>query len=163
MATLCHEVWINASAERVYEAISTAEGIGTWWDEQTATQTDQGLVLEHNPGPEHGIVRMKVLDLSKPRRIEWECISTHPKSSPASAWTGTHIEFEIARRSVPPWASRKTEMTILTFRHSGWDENSEYFGFCNFAWGQALQKLRHVCESAVGATTRRREEEAKAS
>lgn len=120
-------------------------------------------MLEHNPGPEHGILRMKVLDMSKPRRVEWKCISTHPKTSPASAWTGTHVVFEIARRSVPPWASRETEMTILTSRHSGWDENSEYFGFCNFAWGQALQKLSHVCESAVGATTRRREEEAKAS
>jgi hypothetical protein len=39
------------------------------------------------------------------------------------------------------------DMAILSFGHSGWDENSEYFGFCNFAWGQVLQKLKQVCES----------------
>ena len=50
--------------------------------------------LSHDPGPEHGVVRLKVLETSPEKRVEWECISTHPKSSPASAWTGTHIVFE---------------------------------------------------------------------
>jgi len=142
-------VWINAPTVKVYEAISTPAGISAWWDKQTATQTGQGTVLEHCPGPEHGVVKMKVLDTTPNKRIEWECISTHPASSPASAWTGTHIVFEIARRSVPPWASERADMAILSFRHSGWDETSQYFGFCNFAWGQVLQKLKDVCESQV--------------
>jgi hypothetical protein len=90
---------------------------------------------------------MKVLDLAQNQRVEWETISSHPRSSPASAWTGTHISFELDRRSVPPWSAQKSEMTILNFRHSGWDENSEFFGFCNFQWGQVLQKLKLVCES----------------
>ena len=48
MATLRHEVWINAPTATVYGAISTADGIGTWWDKQRATRTDQGVVLEHD-------------------------------------------------------------------------------------------------------------------
>ena len=56
MATIHHQVSINAPVARVYKAISTADGIGTWWDKQTSTQTDRGLVLEHNPGPEHGTI-----------------------------------------------------------------------------------------------------------
>jgi len=147
MATLCHEIWINAPATKVYQAISTADGIGTWWEKQTVTQTDQGAVLEHNPGPEHRVVKLKVMDFTSDKRVEWKCISEHPESSPASAWTGTHIVFEITRRAVPPWAAEKKDMTILTFRHSGWDDDSEYLGFCNFAWGQVLQKLKQVCES----------------
>ena len=147
MATIWHEVWINASAERVYLALSNAEGVSSWWDEQTAVQTDDGLVLESNPGPAHGVLRLRVLDLSEDKRVEWECISTHPNSSPASAWTGTRLIFGIERRSVPPWASNKTQMTILTFQHTGWDEKSEYLGFCNFRWGVALHQLKQVCES----------------
>ncbi|HEY7889625.1 MAG TPA: SRPBCC domain-containing protein [Steroidobacteraceae bacterium] len=146
MATIWHEVWIEASAQMVYQTLSTAEGVSSWWDKQTAVQNGTGWVLESNPGPDHGVLKLKVLDLSKDKRIEWECISNHPKNSPASAWTGTHVIFEIARRSVPPWASNKSEMTILTFRHSHRDENSEYFGFCNFKWGEALQKLKRICE-----------------
>src|SRR5262249_13310559 len=38
-------------------------------------------------------------------------ISTHPKTSPASAWTGTHVLFEITERG---------NTAILDFRHSGW-------------------------------------------
>jgi uncharacterized protein YndB with AHSA1/START domain len=138
MATIYHQVWINAPTAKVYEAIATAEAIGTWWDKQTATETDTGLVLEHDPGPEHGVVKMQVLQMVQDTRVEWECISTHPKTSPASAWTGTHVIFEITARE---------KMAILDFRHSGWDKNSEYFGFCNYGWGVALQKLQQVCES----------------
>ena len=144
---LKHETWIKAPATKVYQAISTAEGIGTWWEKQRAVETNGNVVLEHNPGPEHGVVKMKVLDLVKDKRVEWECISTHPATSPASAWTGTHVVFEIARRMVPPWASSKREITALQFNHSGWDEDNEYLGFCNFAWGQVLEKLKEVCES----------------
>jgi uncharacterized protein YndB with AHSA1/START domain len=138
MATIRHHVLIDAPEAKVYQALSTAEGISTWWDKQTPTQTDRGLVLEHNPGPEHGVVQLRVIELVPNKRVEWECISTHPKTSPASAWTGTHVIFEITERE---------RMAILDFRHSGWDENSEYFGFCNYGWGVALQKLQQLCES----------------
>ncbi len=147
MATLCHEVWIDAPTARVYKALADADGLSEWWTRHTAVETDQGLVLESNPGPEHGPVRMKVLDRSQDVRVEWECISTHPRSSPASAWTFTRITFEIARRQVPPWSARTTDMVVLTLRHSGWDELSEFLGFCNFQWAVALQKLKQVCES----------------
>src|SRR5205809_4194031 len=95
MATIHHELSINAPVAKVYEALSLADQIGTWWDKQTAIQTDRGLVLEHNPGPEHGVVKLRVIELVPNKRVEWECISFHPKSSPASAWTGTHFIFEI--------------------------------------------------------------------
>ena len=70
LATLHHEVWINALTAKVYEAVATEAGFGSWWD-----------------------------------------------------------------------------VTLVDFRHSGWDERSEYFGFCNFSWGEALGKLKQRCES----------------
>jgi len=138
MATLYHQVWITTSPEALYQAISTVDGIGSWRDKPTVVHTDAGLVLEFCPGPEHGTLRMQVLEAVEGKRVEWECISTHPQSSPASAWTGTHILFEI---------SQKDAVTVLDFRHSGWDEDSEYLGFCNFGWGMALQQLKKYCES----------------
>ena len=96
MTTIHHKLSINAPIERVYEALSSPDGIGTWWDKQTAVQTDHGLVLEHSPGPEHGVVQLRVVELVPNKRVEWECISLHPRSSPASAWTGTHFIFELS-------------------------------------------------------------------
>jgi uncharacterized protein YndB with AHSA1/START domain len=150
MATIYHRVSINAPATKVYEAISTAEGIGTWWDQQKPTQTDRGLVLEHNPGPEHGVVQLRVVELVPDTRVEWECISTHPTSSPASAWTGTHFIFELAEpdnTGSSGSAHKRDHVTTLDFRQIGYDEQSEFFGSNNFAWGQVLQNLKEVVES----------------
>jgi uncharacterized protein YndB with AHSA1/START domain len=151
MATIHHQVWIDAPVSTVYGALATADGLGRWWAPHTATETDAGLVLAHSPAGEHGDVRMKVLDATRDRRVEWEIISTHPGRSPASAWTGTHIVFEITERENPGhWlgiGEGRPRMTVLEFRHSGWNEDSPYFGFCNFAWGETLGMLKRWCES----------------
>ena len=144
MATIYHQLSINAPAGKVYQAISTADGIGTWWDKQTAKQTDCGLVLEHNPGPEHGVVKLRVVELVPHKRVEGECISTHPKSSPASAWSGTHFIFELAEDGD---AQSTPNRTTLDFRQVGYDEQSKFFEFNKGAWGQVMQDLKRVFQS----------------
>ena len=153
MATIHHKLSINAPAGKVYQAISTADGIGTWWDKQTAKHTDRGLVLEHNPGPEHGVVKLRVVELVPNKRVEWECISSHPKTSPASAWTGTHCIFEIAKHdnAAPPSSSPdQVRATTLDFCQDGYDERSEFFESNKVAWGEVLQNLKQVVESQRG-------------
>jgi uncharacterized protein YndB with AHSA1/START domain len=147
MATIHHQLSINAPVAKVYEAISTPDGIGAWWDKQTAKQTDRGLILEHNPGPEHGVVKLRVVELVPNKRVEWECISTHPKSSPASAWTGTHFTFELAEGGDAGSQRTPNRTTTLDFRQVGYDEQSEFFEFNKGAWWQVMQNLRKVVES----------------
>ena len=150
MTAIRHQVLINAPVAKVYEALSTPDGISTWWDKQTPTQTDRGLVLEHNPGPEHGVVQLRVVELVPNKRVEWECISTHPKTSPASAWTGTHFIFEIAERDdvVSSGANRnQLRATTVDFCQDGYDERSEFFESNKLAWGEVLQNLKQVVES----------------
>ena len=137
MAAIQHQLLINAPMTRVYNAIATADGISTWWDKQTPRHTDRGLVLEHNPGAEHGVVQLRVVDLVPHKRIEWECISTHPASSPASVWTGTHFVFELAERN---------GATQVMFQQTGYDEHSKFFSANRDAWGQTLQNLKQVVE-----------------
>jgi uncharacterized protein YndB with AHSA1/START domain len=150
MATIRHHVLIDAPGVKVYQALSTAEGISTWWDKQTPTQTDRGLVLEHNPGREHGVVQLRVIELVPNKRVEWECISTHPKSSPASAWTGTHFIFEITEHNNTPSSGsnpKQIRATTLDFCQDGYDERSEFFESNKLAWGEVLQNLKQVVES----------------
>ena len=148
MAAIHHELSINAPLVKVYEALSLADQIGTWWDKQTAIQTDRGLVLEHNPGPEHGVVKLRVIELVPNKRVEWECISVHPKSSPASAWTGTHFIFELSERTHSSPAGRdQVRTTTVDFHQVGYDEHSEYSESNKAAWGEVLQNLKRVVES----------------
>jgi hypothetical protein len=137
MTTLFHQVSIHAPAARLFSKITT--NIGGWWDKPNIVKTGESVTLEFHPGSEHGVLKMRVLEALADRRVEWECISTHPRSSPASAWTGTHIIFDIEERG---------EGSVLDFRHTGWDEASEYIGFCNYAWAMALQKLKQACEQS---------------
>lgn len=150
MATLHHQVWIDAPVSKVYGALATADGLGTWWAPHTSTETEDGLILSHNPGPEHGEVKLKVLDRIPDRRVEWEVVSTHPPTSPAFGWMGTRILFELDERDNPGTrmgvVGGGPRMTVLDLRHSGWDEESEYFGFCTYAWGLTMLMLKDGCE-----------------
>lgn len=151
MTTLHHQVWIDASPVTVFGALATAEGLGQWWAPHTTEETGEGLVLAHSPGPAHGDVKMKVLDATPDKRVEWEIISSHPAQSPASSWTGTRIVFEIAEKPSPGhWMGQPKageNLTVLNFYHSGWDETSPFIGFCNYAWGVTLDMLKNWCEA----------------
>jgi hypothetical protein len=105
---------------------------------------DGYLVLSHDPGPAHGEVKLKVIRWVMNKKVEWECVSTHPTSSPASAWTGTHFLWELTKGTEGNDGS-----TVLDFRETGYDENSKYFGSNNFAWAGELQKLKKRCESRL--------------
>ena len=137
--TVHHRVLIDAPVSQVYAAIATPEGLGRWWDPQVARHTDRGLVLEHDPGPEHGVVQLRVVQLVPDRRVEWECISHHPASSPASAWTATHFVFELAERG--------DEGSTVDFRQIGYDEHSPFYAFNDSAWGEVVQNLKRVIET----------------
>ena len=139
MTTIHHQLLIDAPVSRVYEFLATADGISKWWDKQTPRETARGLVLEHNPGPEHGIVELLVVERIPNTRVEWECISAHAASSPASAWTGTHFIFDLAERSV--------RVTALDFRQTNYDERSAFFENNKNAWWQVLQNLKRVVEA----------------
>lgn len=137
MANLCHELTTNCSPKELFDALTTEEGIGSWWDQPNKVQENGNTFLEFRPGEDHGVLKMHVLEQSPNSSVMWQCISTHPSSSPASAWTGTKLSFQI---------SEKNEKTTLNFIHSGWDENSRFYAFCNYQWGKALQSLERICE-----------------
>ena len=148
MATIYHQVRIDGPTGKLYEAISTAKGIGSWWDSPDEVEIRIGSVLQFNLGEPHGVLQMKVLALRSGERVEWECVSNHPASSPASAWSGTHVTFNIAESAPMAFESpKRSTISVLDFRQSGWDENNRYFGYCNFGWGEALLKLKALSEA----------------
>ena len=155
MASIRQEVWIDAPPERVFELLNSAEEIGTWWDEQTKKETPEGIVLEHSPGPEHGIVRFLILESEPHSLVRWRCTSSHPENVPASEWTGTEISFYIGDRSSSPvamdkWASQIPVQTVLRLEHSGWDDDAKYLPVCSYAWADVLTNLSRKAVEVAG-------------
>ncbi len=145
MENIEHEIWIDAAPSRVFELLDSAEAISTWWDQQTRRETPDGVVYEHSPGPEHGVVQFLVLE-SEPHLIRWKCISKHPANVPASEWSGTDITFSIGARTSSSiagekWAADFPVQTVLKLEHAGWRQGARYRAFCNFAWAAVLTNL----------------------
>ncbi|MBP6600787.1 MAG: hypothetical protein KA250_03215 [Verrucomicrobiales bacterium] len=154
MNTIRHQIAIAAPLSKVYKMLSTPKAIGKWWDEQTVVESNEGIVMEHDPGAEHGKVRLKVVQQKADVLVEWKCISDHPDSSPASAWTGTHFLFEVSEDDSPASIIERScsgnsdaSLTTLNFSQTGYDPASKFYGFNNHAWGQVLENLKSVCET----------------
>ncbi|RYH66142.1 MAG: SRPBCC domain-containing protein [Alcaligenaceae bacterium] len=147
MPVIRHEVWIDAPRERVYECLGSVDGVSRWWDTQIERITPRGPAWEHSPGPAHGVVQMLVLAREPGRMLQWQCISAHDASTPASEWTGTTITFALGERASSAaasggWARQIPVQTVLSFTHQGWKEGARFFAFCNTAWGTVLQQLK---------------------
>lgn len=135
MAEIYHMVSIKAHRRTVYESIITQKGLSQWWLPDTIAKAEVGFINEM------GIRdlftnKMKVIDLQPDRRVEWECIN----DTEGDEWTGTHVVFDLVEND---------GNTNLHFRHSGWKEQSEFFGICNFHWARHLMMLKHLCETGV--------------
>jgi uncharacterized protein YndB with AHSA1/START domain len=151
MATMRHMVWIDAPVGVVYAVLASAEGLGAWWAPHASVWEDGAEILSHSAGEAHGEVRMKVVERVPDTRVAWEIISTHPPQSPASAWTGTRITFDLSVQPSPGhWMGQDkagAPFTRLDFSQAGWDEASPFYAFCNCAWGETLGMLREHCQA----------------
>jgi hypothetical protein len=60
--------------------------------------------------------------------VERECISVHPESSPASAWTGTHFMLKLAARTGSSGEEHdRAGTTTVVFHRVGYDDRSDNF------------------------------------
>jgi len=94
-------VLINAPIEKVWEAISTSEGIAAWWMDNTFEPVvGHEFILRSGP---FGESPCKVTDIDPLRRVGFDW---------GKDW---HLEFKLAKLE-----DGKTEFTLV---HSGWDES----------------------------------------
>lgn len=139
MSSITHRVGIRAPAARVYQALSTVEGLAGWWTRDTRGTSAVGerLVFSfRNPaGVEIGGFEMDVLELSPADRVRWQV-----RSGPAD-WAGTQLSFSLAEQD---------GMTIVLFAHRGWREESESMAHCSTKWAVFLLSLRDFVERGAG-------------
>jgi len=135
MADILHRVGVeHSSPQRVYDALSTLDGLSGWWAEKTTGDTDPGGVIEFRFGP--GGIDMKVVELDPGRLVRWEVVGGPEE------WIGTEVRFDI--RQDGDW-------TIVLFRHEGWREPVEFMSHCSTKWATYLVSLKQLLETGTGA------------
>lgn len=127
-------VIFNVPIQKVWEAVSTSEGIASWWMQNTF-KAEVGYEFVLHAGP-YGVSECKVTELDPPLRLSF---------SWAKDW---QITFELKE------LDGKTEFTLI---HAGWDadkvtEFGETHGVVrermNDGWANLVaQKLRSKVEA----------------
>ncbi|MEB3346976.1 SRPBCC domain-containing protein [Aquimarina gracilis] len=132
-----HLFHINTSLSKVYEAISTIEGLSNWWTIQTKGNTALNETIQFDFGGTKGPT-MKVIKLEPAKEIVWQCIAS------PHGWKDHIYTFSL---------DKNEGKTRVQFSHSGWKESNDFYAHCNFTWGRYLESLRQYCETGRGAAS----------
>jgi len=139
MADILHRVGIKASADAVYQALATRDGLAGWWTDDTRGESRVGGELTFrfsNDGQDMGGFRMKVLELDPARRVLWQVID-----GPAE-WIDTRVGFEL---------KQEDGYCIVLFKHQDWKEPVEFMHHCSTKWAIFLMSLKALVETGKGA------------
>ncbi|MEO7294042.1 MAG: SRPBCC domain-containing protein [Ginsengibacter sp.] len=124
---------INAPKEKVYEAVSTIEGLSNWWTTETTGESKVDGVIQFRFGG--GGPGMKVTAKTPNESVSWECIAG-PED-----WIGTTFTFKLDENE------RKTR---VRFEQAGWKEAKDFYASCAFSWGRYMESLRQYCQTGKG-------------
>jgi hypothetical protein len=132
MVDILHRIGAEGSApEKVYDALTTLDGLSGWWMEDTSGDTGLGGVIEFPIG-----LALKVTELDPGRLVRWEVLD-----GPAE-WIGTGIRWDL--RQDGDW-------TIVLLTHQGWREPVEFMHHCSTKWAIYLMSLKSLVETGKGA------------
>jgi uncharacterized protein YndB with AHSA1/START domain len=124
---------MQASSQKVYEALSTTDGLSHWWIVGTTGDPTVGGTLHFRP--EGGGFDMKVLRSKPGELVEWKCVGGPDE------WIGTEISFQL---------QFKDDQTVVLFKHAGWKEPVEFMHHCSTKWAVFLLSLKNWIERAEG-------------
>ena len=130
MADIHHRVGIKASPEKVYETLTTIEGLRHWWISDTG-----GLPGKTGGAILFGFSDMKVVKLVPGRLVKWKCVRGPEE------WIGTEITFEL---------KFKLDQTFVIFTHAKWKKPVEFMHHCSTKWAVFLLSLKNWLEREEG-------------
>jgi uncharacterized protein YndB with AHSA1/START domain len=131
MPDISHDFPIKASRGQVFQAVSTAAGLDTWWTKRSSGEPAEGAEYELWFGPEYDW--RAVVSRCIPS-AEFELKLTHAQKD----WQGTRVGFVLEEND---------GVTQVRFHHAGWPEaNDHYRGSC-YCWAMYLRLLRRYVET----------------
>ena len=124
----------GTSPQEVYQALSTIEGLSSWWTTDTHGDPDTGGTIVFRFGGDDGF-DMLVRELVPAKGVAWEVVAGPEE------WIGTEVTFDI---------HQDDEWTIVLFEHHGWREQVEFMNHCSTKWATFLLSLVELVQSGSG-------------
>ncbi len=137
MAKIDCRIRIQAPAAKVYEAVSSGEGLARWYTRTCTADARVGGEVQFKFRRGEVMCRMRVDELL-PEEIRWTCV----ENNVIPEWEKTTIMFELNRG-----LDGETE---LHFVHDGWADETEWFEHCADGWDYFLKSLKEYVETGTG-------------
>ena len=133
MQDIMHLIKIHASSDRVYEAITRADGIRQWWTRDAAIEPEVGAAGEFGFYRKRFVAKVAVAELNPVTRLRWKVTNL--------AWPGDDIEFNLKADG---------NDTTLLFAHRGFPRADEGFASATTRWGFYLLSLKRYLQTGKG-------------
>ena len=155
MPNIHHELLIAALAEKIYNTITSEEGLSAWWTPDAKAKHERDSIARF-PFGSYYFKEMKIIDLQPFKHVKWICLAG------ADEWLGTTISFELEPgdkgtlvKSHPELQGQLEQQagdtgTLLIFHHDDWKKYTPMLAECNYTWGQFLRSLKLLCETGKG-------------
>ena len=126
---------LTASADAVFDALTTIEGLTGWWTPVTGDGLAGGeLTFSFGPGSQ---AVMRVDAAERGAGVRWTNIACHVED-----WVGTTVHFDF--EATPAGG------TELRFRHAGLTPQLECYSDCQSGWDHFIPSLRAYVETGTG-------------
>jgi uncharacterized protein YndB with AHSA1/START domain len=134
MAEINHQVGIAGSAEAIYSALTTDDGLAGWWTGDTSGAGGVGSIIRfrfNGGGPD-----FEVAELQPGRLVRWKHSGEMPDQ-----WMGTEVIFLLQPGE---------RQTFVRFTHADWKEASDFMAHCSTKWAVFLLSLKDLVETGSG-------------
>lgn len=135
MPDILHRIGTTTTPDKVYDALTTVDGLAAWWTADTHGDAAPGGTIRFRFGDAGGF-DMKVVDQRPNERVAWE-VTDGPEE-----WIGTHVSFDLAQED---------GYTIVLFGHEGWREPVDFMSHCSTKWATFLMSMKQLVETGAGA------------
>ena len=134
MVDILHRVGAErVTPDRVYNALTTIDGLAGWWTTDTTGSTDVGGVIEFR-FPRGGF-DMEVVESVPDKRVSWKVVGGPDE------WIGTTVDWDLVQEG---------DYTIVRFKHQGWKEPVDFMHHCSTKWATYLMSLKSLVENGAG-------------
>jgi uncharacterized protein YndB with AHSA1/START domain len=134
MADILHKIDIDATPDKVYSAVSSNQGLKSWWTTDVVGDSKKGSILNFEFYSHSFTFEMYVDELIPDKTVRWTCIG----GVAADEWKDTKLLWEI----VP----KDGNQTTLKFSHTGWPSTGDYYSRCNTTWGHLMFMVKDYAE-----------------
>jgi len=137
-ADLTRRIRLHASADRVFTALATADGVRSWWTDRISGTAGLGgvLRLEFAGLDEH--IDLRLDELRPGTAVVWTCL----EHTELAEWNGTRIMFSLTAAG--------QSGCVLDFRHVGLTPIRDCYEDCTVGWDHFLASLATYVEHGRG-------------